>query len=99
MSFRTWRQRARVVASLDRVAAGESSKAVALMSGFNSASAFVSAFRQVMGGTPTQFAGTQSQNDRLMAKGREDQPMKVGGSGPNFCHSHSIVAGGLLLTS
>lgn len=57
MSFRTWRQRARVIASLDRVAAGESSKAVALMSGFNSASAFVSAFRQVMGGTPAQFSG------------------------------------------
>jgi AraC-like DNA-binding protein len=60
MSFRAWRQRARVIASLDRVVAGESSKAVALMSGFNNSSAFVAAFKQVMGITPAQFTDNPS---------------------------------------
>ena len=58
MSFRSWRQRARVIASLDRVGAGEPTKTVASMSGFSSPSAFVAAFKQIMGGTPAQFTGT-----------------------------------------
>lgn len=62
MSFRAWRQRARVIASLDRVGAGEPNKALAAMSGFNSPSAYVAAFRKVMGGTPAQFSGKSQKN-------------------------------------
>ncbi len=58
MSFRAWRQRARIIASLDRVGAGDSTKTVASVAGFGSPSAFVAAFKQVMGDTPAQFAGT-----------------------------------------
>lgn len=91
MSFRAWRQRARVIASLDRVGAGDSTKTVASASGFSSASAFVAAFKQVMGDTPAQFAGTPRPKTRLV--------VTAGGLRPGAPHSHSIVAGGLLDTS
>jgi AraC-like DNA-binding protein len=64
MSFRTWRQRARIITSLDRVVAKESIKAVASISGFHSSSAFVAAFKKVMGYTPAQFANNQRLNTR-----------------------------------
>lgn len=55
MSFRAWRQRARIIASLDRIVAGESCKSVASILGFNSPSAFNAAFKQVIGDTPIKF--------------------------------------------
>jgi AraC-like DNA-binding protein len=62
MSFRTWRQRARVIASLDHVVMGEPLKAVAALAGFQSASAFSEAFKHVIGCTPAQFAA-EPQNE------------------------------------
>lgn len=55
MNFRAWRQRARIIASLDRIVKGESCKSVASMLCFNSPSAFIAAFKQVMGNTPVKF--------------------------------------------
>ena len=55
ISFRDWRQRARIATALDRVVAGEPIKSIAHLSGFATASAFVAAFKQMMACTPTQF--------------------------------------------
>lgn len=57
-SFKEWRQRARIVASLEVLGspdAGRSSiKRVAVLMGFSSSAAFAHAFRHVMGFTPSE---------------------------------------------
>ncbi|WP_317205788.1 helix-turn-helix transcriptional regulator [Janthinobacterium sp.] len=55
LSFRQWRQRARIVASLDLLAAHRATKFVAHAMGFASSAAYVAAFREVLGATPGTF--------------------------------------------
>jgi AraC-like DNA-binding protein/mannose-6-phosphate isomerase-like protein (cupin superfamily) len=55
-SFRQWRQRARIVSTLDHLVMGDSVKQLADKAGFASASAYIAAFKDVAGCTPMQFA-------------------------------------------
>jgi len=57
MSFRVWRQRARIIASLDLLAAQQSIKFVARAMGFSSTAAYATAFRNLLDRTPTEFRG------------------------------------------
>jgi len=57
MSFGAWRQQARLMAALDRLAAGESVTEVALDLGYQSPSAFTSMFRRALGTSPTRYFG------------------------------------------
>lgn len=59
LSFKSWRQRARIVHAMDRLARGEAIALVSANCGFASTAAFSWAFRQVTGMTPTMFL-TQS---------------------------------------
>lgn len=55
LTYKTWRQRARIVNAIDRLSAGLSIAQTAGHAGFASTSAFSVAFRQVTGMTPGQF--------------------------------------------
>jgi AraC-like DNA-binding protein len=55
MSFGQWRQRLRLVMSLDALAAGKSVGAVALSHGYESQSAFIAAFKTAFGRTPGEL--------------------------------------------
>lgn len=55
LTFRVWRQRARLIVSLDLLNAGHSVKHIALALGFASSAAFVSAFNQLFGCPPGAF--------------------------------------------
>jgi len=55
MVFLDWRGRACVLQSLPRLAAGESVTRVALDAGYDSASAFSSAFRRILGCPPSHY--------------------------------------------
>jgi AraC-like DNA-binding protein len=55
LSFGKWRQQLRVLHSIQRLAAGDSVTAVAIDSGYSSASAYIAAFRKSMGVTPGQY--------------------------------------------
>jgi len=57
LTFKAWRQRARIAHAMDRLARGETITAVAASCGFSSTAAFSHAFRQVTGMTPTRFLG------------------------------------------
>ena len=57
MSFATWRQQARLLESLRRLAAGEPVTKVALDCGYASASAFGAMFRRALGVSPTAYFG------------------------------------------
>ena len=52
LGFGQWRQRLRLLLSLDALEAGESVTQVALAHGYESTSAFIAAFRGVFGSTP-----------------------------------------------
>lgn len=54
-SFRTWKQRARICASLDLLANGIPLKQVAYQLAFSCPTAFTAAFRSVLGSTPRDF--------------------------------------------
>ncbi len=54
-SFRTWKQRARICASLDLLANGIPVKQVAYQLGFSCPAAFTAAFRSILGSTPRNF--------------------------------------------
>jgi AraC-like DNA-binding protein len=56
LTFRHWRQRARIVLSMDSLARGEQIAEVASQHGFASTAAFSFAFRQITGMTPSAFA-------------------------------------------
>ena len=58
MTFREWRRQARLLSSLERLAAGESVTTVAFAVGYNSVSAFIEAFRESFGQTPGRYFGT-----------------------------------------
>ena len=55
LTFKAWRQRARVVHAMDRLARGDPVARVATDCGFASTAAFSCAFRQVTAMTPTTF--------------------------------------------
>ena len=57
LSYKAWRQRARVVLAIDQLSAGSSISQVAAYCGFASVAAFSFAFRQVTKMTPTTFLG------------------------------------------
>lgn len=60
LNYRTWHQRARIVASLDLLASNRSVKSVAHTLQFASAAAYVAAFRKITGSTPRAFQSTDS---------------------------------------
>jgi AraC-like DNA-binding protein len=55
MGFASWRQQARLVAALQRLAAGEAVTAVALDLGYASPSAFSAMFRRALGTSPRDY--------------------------------------------
>jgi AraC-like DNA-binding protein len=57
LSFKTWRQRARIVLAIDQLSAGSTVAQAAARAGFASTAAFSFAFRQVTMMTPTEFLG------------------------------------------
>ena len=58
LTFKEWRQRARILASVAMLDNGRASVGgVAARLGFSSAAAFGHAFRQVLGVTPSEFQG------------------------------------------
>lgn len=59
LTFKVWRQRARIVHAMNRLAAGKSIARVANELGFSSTASFSAAFRQVTASTPTSFLGRQ----------------------------------------
>lgn len=54
-SFRTWKQRARICASLDLLANGIPIKQVAYQLAFSCPASFTAAFRSILGSTPRDF--------------------------------------------
>lgn len=55
MSFRNWRQHARLVKSLDLLALNQSIKSIAHTMGYASTSAYCAAFRDLLGCIPSEF--------------------------------------------
>lgn len=55
VSFRAWRQRARIIASLDLLASGRPVKSVAHAMGFSSTAAYAAAFRALLACAPGEF--------------------------------------------
>jgi len=55
LSFRAWRQRARIVASLDLLASGRPVKGIAHTLQFESPAAYIASFRALLGCTPHAF--------------------------------------------
>lgn len=55
LSFRTWRQRMRLLSSLALLEAGESVTEAALGCGYDSTSAYIAAFKQLFGFTPGEL--------------------------------------------
>lgn len=57
LGFRAWRRRARLLRALERLGEGASVTAASLDSGYDSVSAFISAFRRELGVSPGQLRG------------------------------------------
>ncbi|MEG5552318.1 helix-turn-helix transcriptional regulator [Enterobacter wuhouensis] len=55
LNFTEWRQRVRLLKALELLAAGNSVKAVALDSGYENVSAFITLFRKTFGVTPGRY--------------------------------------------
>lgn len=55
LTFVQWRRQARLVLALELLAGGHSVKAVAIETGYSSASAFVTTFRKALGTTPGRY--------------------------------------------
>ncbi|WP_341916016.1 helix-turn-helix transcriptional regulator [Polaromonas sp. YR568] len=55
LSFRAWRQRARIISSLSLLATGRPVKTIAHMLQFESAAAYAASFREVLGTTPNAY--------------------------------------------
>ncbi|CAM3594608.1 HTH-type transcriptional repressor of iron proteins A [Vibrio aerogenes CECT 7868] len=58
-TFTAWRQRARLIRALELLAEGRQVTVVAFELGYDSVSAFISVFRQVLGTTPTHYFSHQ----------------------------------------
>jgi AraC-like DNA-binding protein len=59
LSFRGWRQRARLLSSLNALEEGASVTSTALASGYDSTSAFIAAFKGLFGLTPGELFRSQ----------------------------------------
>lgn len=59
VSFAQWRQQVCLLAAIERLSRGQAVTRVALDLGYASASAFSSAFRSVLGATPSQYLATR----------------------------------------
>ena len=59
MTFREWRRQARLLAALERLAAGEPVTSAAFAVGYDNVSAFIEAFRDVFGTTPRRYFKSQ----------------------------------------
>jgi AraC-like DNA-binding protein len=55
MGFREWRQRLRLLAAIERLAAGDDVTSVSLDLGYRSPSAFIAMFKRVLGETPGRY--------------------------------------------
>lgn len=55
MTFRLWRRQARLLSSIERLAAGESVTSVSYAIGYDSVSAFIASFREFFGETPGRY--------------------------------------------
>lgn len=55
MNYRLWRQRQRLLASLNALEAGDSVTSAALDSGYDSTSAYIAAFKGLFGFTPGEL--------------------------------------------
>ena len=55
MTFSRWRRQARIIASLPRLARGESVLEIALDLGYESPSAFAAMFRRALGVAPSAY--------------------------------------------
>ena len=55
LTYKAWRQRARIVQAIDRLSAGRTVAQVAAQAGFSTTAAFCFAFRQVTAATPAAF--------------------------------------------
>ena len=60
LSFGAWRRRRRLLAALERLAAGTPVTTVALDMGYASPSAFVAMFRRELGASPTRYLGARA---------------------------------------
>jgi AraC-like DNA-binding protein len=63
LTFRQWRQQARLLAALERLAAGQAVTSVALEVGYESPSAFVAMFRESFGVTPGKYLAAPARDD------------------------------------
>ncbi len=63
MTIKAWRQRARIVRAMEKLAQGKAIANVANDTGFSSTAAFSCAFRQVTGTTPSAFVGEPQNHD------------------------------------
>lgn len=59
MTFRLWRRQARLLASIERLTAGEPVTDVAFAVGYDSVSAYISSFRESFGETPGQYRNSE----------------------------------------
>ena len=55
MTFRAWRRQLRLLEALERLAQGEAVTTIALDLGYAGPSAFIQAFRDVLGTTPARY--------------------------------------------
>ena len=64
MTFGQWRQQARLLAALERLAVGDKVIDVALAMGYDSPSAFSSMFKRQLGQTPAAFSDDRKRKRR-----------------------------------
>lgn len=69
LTFRSWRQRARIVAAVDALSSGVSVGQAAVRSGFATTAAFSFAFRQVVGTTAGEFLSGRLSSEKVVADG------------------------------
>lgn len=79
MSFVRWRQQFQVTLALDRLSQGEAVQAIAFDLGYESASAFITMFRKVLGKPPAKYLAARKmtlQQAQLCEQTAEDEPWK-----------------------
>lgn len=74
MSFSRWRQRARMIYAMQRLAAGQSVTNTAFDAGYSTTSAFISMFRKQLGTTPTRYLGAADKNERYRTVANSIRP-------------------------